>query len=120
MRGDDILNQNEHYEMYNDGAQRNLRIKNVTSNDSAEYCVDVGQLSQKIQLKVEGTIHVKKHTKCDVFQLYLGFFFLNAFIITFMYVYFVHFANFIEFTLICIPICYPLLLIIYRKYNFYI
>lgn len=83
MRGGDILNQNEHYEMYNEGAQRNLKIKNVTSNDSAEYYVDVGHLSQTIQLKVKGTILVKKHTKCNVFLLYFGLIFMNIHVCTF-------------------------------------
>ncbi|CAG2185382.1 unnamed protein product [Mytilus edulis] len=43
----------EHYEQSNEGTELNLKIKNVTSDDSGEYCVEVGNFSRKIHLKIE-------------------------------------------------------------------
>ncbi|XP_071177517.1 obscurin-like protein 1 [Mytilus edulis] len=54
---------NENCTMSNQGTKYNLIIKNVISENSGEYCMQVGKFSKKIQLKVKGIEFIEHDEK---------------------------------------------------------
>ncbi|XP_052073940.1 uncharacterized protein LOC127711826 [Mytilus californianus] len=52
LKGCDEISKNENCEIYTENSIDHLKLKNTQTKDSGEYCVQVGQFSRLVQLKI--------------------------------------------------------------------